>query len=228
MKLTLFDLDNTLLRGDSDYEWGQFLISVGAVDRAHYEAANKAFYEDYKEGRLDIQAFLAFALKPLTEWPQDRLLAWREEFVDTRIRPLITNEALDLVEEEKARADRLAIVTATNSFVTTPIAGLFGISTLIATEPALNSQGEFTGQIAGTPCFREGKITKVGEWLAREGLRLDQLAHSRFYSDSQNDLPLMKAVSEAIAVNPDPVLRAYAQQSGWPVLTLKPHDRHPA
>lgn len=220
MNLTLFDLDNTLIRGDSDYEWGQYLIGVGAVDRAQYEASNQQFYEDYKAGRLDIAAFLAFALKPLSEWPLEQLEAWRVEFMQIRIEPLVTEEALGLVEEEKARADRIAIVTATNRFVTQPIAERFGIDTLIATEPQRDALGRFTGRVSGTPCFREGKIAKVNEWLQKERKTLRHFQQSRFYSDSQNDLPLLKEVSEAIAVNPDPVLADYARKAGWPILHL--------
>lgn len=224
MILTLFDLDNTLLRGDSDYEWGQYLIQVGAVEREGYERANKAYYEDYKAGRLDIHDFLAFALKPLSEYPKAQLLEWRAAFVEDRIRPLITDEAIELVRIEKERADRIAIVTATNSFVTSPIAELFEIDHLIATEPERDAVGNFTGRVLGTPCFREGKITRVNDWLHQEGLSFDALSHSRFYSDSQNDLPLMEVVKEAVAVNPDPTLEAHATRLGWPILRLKPAE----
>ena len=160
MNLVLFDLDNTLLAGDSDYEWGQFLIAKGVVDRDHYEAKNRAFYEDYKAGRLDIHAFLAFALRPLATHPRAQLDAWRAEYVETRIQPMITPAARDLVKQHLDTADLVAVITATNRFVTAPIAAAFGIPHLIATDPE-EIDGRFTGEVAGTPCFREGKITRL-------------------------------------------------------------------
>ncbi len=220
MKLVLFDLDNTLLAGDSDYEWGQFLIHKGVVDGAHYEAKNQAFYEDYKAGRLDIYAFLAFALHPLATHTRAQLDAWHAEYMATRIRPMIPQAARDLVDRHLNDADLVAIITATNSFVTGPIAKEFGISHLIATDPE-EKDGRFTGEVAGTPCFREGKVVRLERFLEAHGTRLDCLDDSRFYSDSHNDLPLLEKVNHPVAVDPDPTLRARAMEKGWPVISLR-------
>ncbi len=220
MNLVLFDLDNTLLAGDSDYEWGQFLIAKGVVDGAHYEAKNRAFYEDYKAGRLDIYAFLAFALRPLATHPRAQLDAWHAEYLETRIRPMITQAARDLVKRHLDAADLVAIITATNSFVTAPIAREFGVQHLIATDPEQHG-GEFTGEVAGTPCFREGKVARLEQFLDHHGTRLDCLSSSRFYSDSLNDLPLLEKVQHPVAVDPDPTLRAHAEAHGWPVISLR-------
>jgi HAD superfamily hydrolase (TIGR01490 family) len=225
MNLVLFDLDNTLLAGDSDYEWGQFLIAKGAVDGAYYEARNKAFYEDYKAGRLDIHAFLAFALRPLATHPREQLDAWHAEYMATRIRPMITPAARELVKQRLAEADLVAVITATNSFVTGPIAKEFGIPHLIATDPE-EIDGRFTGKVAGTPCFREGKVTRLEHFLAAHGTRLDQLGNSWFYSDSHNDLPLLEQVQHPIAVDPDPTLHAHALARGWPVISLRDATPH--
>jgi HAD superfamily hydrolase (TIGR01490 family) len=226
MKLVLFDLDNTLLAGDSDYEWGQFLIAKGAVDGAHYEAKNRAFYEDYKAGRLDIYAFLAFALRPLATHPRAQLDAWHDEYMATRIRPMITQAARDLVKRHLDSADLVAVITATNSFVTAPIAREFGIPHLIATDPE-EVDGRFTGEVAGTPCFREGKVVRLEHFLEARGTTLERLETSWFYSDSHNDLPLLERVRHAVAVDPDPTLRAHAEQHGWPVISLR-EGRAPA
>jgi HAD superfamily hydrolase (TIGR01490 family) len=220
MRLVLFDLDNTLLAGDSDHEWGQFLIDRGIVDRAHYESRNHAFYEDYKAGRLDIYAFLNFALRPLATHSRAQLDSWHAEYLATRIQPMITQAARDLVNRHLADADLVAVITATNSFVTAPIAKAFGIPHLIATEPE-QIDGRYTGEVAGTPCFREGKVVKLEQFLAHHGTRLDCLTSSRFYSDSLNDLPLLEKVQHPVAVDPDPTLRAYAEAHGWPVISLR-------
>ena len=220
MKLVLFDLDNTLLAGDSDYEWGQFLIAKGAVDGHHYETKNKAFYEDYKAGRLDIYAFLAFALRPLATHTRAQLDAWRAEYVETRVKPMITQAARDLVRKHLQEADLVAVITATNSFVTGPIAKEFGIPHLIATDPE-EVDGRFTGEVAGTPCFREGKVARIEHFLEAHGTTLDRLDDSRFYSDSHNDLPLLERVRHPVAVDPDPFLLARAQEKGWPVISLR-------
>ena len=226
MKLVLFDLDNTLLAGDSDYEWGQFLIAKGVVDGAHYEAKNRAFYEDYKAGRLDIHAFLAFALRPLATHPREQLDAWHAEYLATRIRPMITLAARGLVNKHLDDADLVAIITATNSFVTRPIAREFGIPHLIATDPE-EIDGRFTGEVAGTPCFREGKVTRIEQFLEAHGTRLDQLESSWFYSDSHNDLPLLERVRHPVAVDPDPTLLAHAEAKGWPVISLRGSQAQP-
>ena len=220
MRLVLFDLDNTLLAGDSDYEWGQFLIERGVLDREHYEARNKAFYDDYKAGRLDIYAFLNFSLRPLATHSRAQLDAWHAEYMQTRIAPMITDAARALVDRHLQEADLVAIITATNSFITAPIARAFGVQHLIATEPE-QVDGRFTGEVAGTPCFREGKIARLEQFLEHHGTRLDCLTSSRFYSDSLNDLPLLEKVQHPVAVDPDPTLRAHALAHGWPILSLR-------
>lgn len=221
MKLVLFDLDNTLLAGDSDYEWGQFLIAKGAVDGPHYESKNRAFYEDYKAGTLDIYAFLAFALRPLATHARDQLDAWRAEYMETRIKPMITQAARNLVDQHRKDADLVAVITATNSFVTGPIAEEFGIPHLIATDPE-QRDGRYTGEVCGIPCFREGKVSRLELFLEAQGTRLDALDNSWFYSDSHNDLPLLEKVRHPVAVDPDPILRAHAEAHGWPVISLRP------
>jgi HAD superfamily hydrolase (TIGR01490 family) len=216
-RLVLFDLDNTLLAGDSDFEWAQFLIEQKVLDREVYEARNQLFYDQYKAGTLDIHEFLDFQLKPLSRHPRAQLDAWHREFMDSKIRPLIRAKARALVEGH--RADLCAVVTATNSFVTAPIARELGIPHLLATEPA-HRDGQFTGAVEGIPCFREGKVARLESWLAQRGASLDSFAESWFYSDSLNDLPLLERVSHPVAVDPDPTLRAHAQRKGWPILSL--------
>jgi HAD superfamily hydrolase (TIGR01490 family) len=220
MRLALFDLDNTLLAGDSDFEWAQFLIEQGVLDREVYEARNLEFYQQYREGTLDIHAFLDFQLKPLSRHPRAELDAWHLEFMRRKIRPIILPRARELVGRHLAAGDLCAIVTATNSFVTAPIAREFGIGHLLATEPE-QSDGEFTGGVEGIPCFREGKVARLQHWLAGRGLTLDAFSESRFYSDSLNDLPLLSRVSHPVAVDPDDTLRAHASREGWPVMSLR-------
>jgi HAD superfamily hydrolase (TIGR01490 family) len=220
MNLALFDLDNTLLACDSDYEWGQFLVDRGVLDRDTYEAHNAAFYEQYKAGTLDIHEFLGFALRPLAEHAPEELGRWHAEFMAARIRPAMGDPAKALVQRHLAEGDLCAVVTATNSFVTGPIAREFGVPHLVATEPE-QIAGRFTGRVAGIPCFREGKIARVETWLAGEGHRLRDFARSSFYSDSQNDLPLLERVTHPIAVDPDPKLAAVARARGWPAVSLR-------
>jgi HAD superfamily hydrolase (TIGR01490 family) len=226
VRLTLFDLDNTLIGGDSDYEWARYLIDVGALDQATYESRNLVFYEEYKAGTLDIFEFLEFALRPLRDHPIAQLEAWRADFVETRIVPLISARAEALVAREQARSALTAIVTATNSFVTAPIAAHFGIEHLIATDPERDADGRYTGAVAGQPSFREGKITRVDDWLAGLGKRWEHFDQTCFYSDSLNDLPLLQRVSEPIAVDPDPTLSRFAEQAGWPILSLRAAHRN--
>ena len=216
MALALFDLDNTLLAGDSDYLWGVFLGERGVVDPETYARENERFYQEYKEGRLDIHEFLAFSLGPLAENDPDRLRAWREEFLAEKIDPLITEDARLLVEMHRKRGDTLVVITATNSFVTAPIARRFGILNLIATEPEL-VDGRFTGRVDGIPCFRDGKVKKLRQWLENRDESLDD---AWFYSDSHNDLPLLELVSHPMAVDPDPTLETLAAERGWPILYL--------
>ncbi|MEI6720078.1 MAG: HAD family hydrolase [Betaproteobacteria bacterium] len=218
--LALFDLDNTLLAGDSDYEWGQFLIDRGVLDRDAYEVRNTAFFEQYKAGTLDIHAYLQFALEPLARHTPEDLARWHADFMDTRIRPMIGPQAQALVRRHLDAGDLCAVVTATNSFVTAPIAREFGIPHLIATEPE-RAGDRFTGRVAGTPCFKEGKITRVQDWLAGLGRPLEDFSLSTFYSDSQNDLPLLSLVKQPVAVDPDEKLAAEAARRGWPVISLR-------
>ena len=217
MPLAIFDLDHTLLDGDSDYAWGQFLIERGVVDRREYEAINDTFYAAYKAGTLDIYAFLRFALTPLAAHARAQLEAWHAEFMEEKIRPMILPAARQLVDAHRRRGDTLLIITATNRFITAPIARDFGIEHLLATDPA-EENGRFTGGVAGTPCFQAGKVTRLREWLKTTG---HTLTGSSFYSDSHNDLPLLKLVSTPIAVNPDPILEAEARRRGWRILDLR-------
>ncbi len=220
MELVLFDLDNTLLAGDSDFEWAQFLISKGVLDKEVYEARNQQFYDQYKAGTLDIFEFLDFQLKPLARHSRAQLDAWHQEFMDTRVRPMMTPKAQALVKQHLDSGAVVAIVTATNSFVTGPIARAFGIPHLVATIPA-QEDGAFTGKPRGTPAFKAGKIERVEAWLESLGLCWMSFARSSFYSDSHNDLPLMNKVGNPVAVDPDDTLRAHATAQGWPVISLR-------
>ena len=219
MELVLFDLDNTLLDGDSDYEWAQFLIEQGVFEREHYEQRNQAFFDQYKAGTLDIYAFLDFQLAPLAQYPRAQLDAWHAQFMELKILPMITAAARALVGQHLQHGHLCAIVTATNSFVTAPIAREFGVAHLVATEPE-QTGGQFTGKVSGTPCFREGKITRVDQWLAAQGRRWDDFPVSRFYSDSHNDLPLLERVTHPIAVRPDASLKQTALARGWDVIAF--------
>lgn len=219
MKLALFDLDNTLLAGDSDFEWAQFLIEKGVLDREVYEARNIQFYEQYRAGTLDIHEFLDFQLKPLSRHPRAQLDAWRDEYLRRKVLPMITRKSRDLVASHAA--DARAVVTATNSFVTRPIASEFGIENLVATDPAERPDGEFTGGVAGVPSFREGKVTRVEAWLADMGLGWSSFTETWFYSDSLNDLPLLSRVTHPVAVDPDETLKEHALSRGWPIISLR-------
>ncbi len=219
MHLALFDLDNTLLSGDSDYEWTQTLVSKGVLDRDTFEQRNLEFFEQYKAGVLNIYEFLDFQLQSLANNQRADLEVWHAEFMETRIRPMISKKARDLVKRHQDSGDLCALVTATNSFVTGPICREFGIPHLIATIPA-QENGEFTGKPRGLPSFREGKITRVEAWLESMGMYWSCFERSWFYSDSLNDLPLLAQVSDPIAVDPDSTLRAHAEASGWTILNL--------
>jgi HAD superfamily hydrolase (TIGR01490 family) len=219
-RLTLFDLDNTLIAGDSDYGWAQFLIEAGVVDAERYESRNAGFFADYKAGTLDIHAFLEFQLKPLAEHDASRLLAWRERFIAEKIVPMLLPDAKAVVDRRLAAGDLVAVVTATNSFVTRPIAELYGISHLVATELE-TIDGRFTGRAMGEPCFRAGKLSRVKEWLRTMDRNLGEFTESWFYSDSHNDLPLLSSVTHPVAVDPDPLLREHASARGWQVLTWR-------
>jgi HAD superfamily hydrolase (TIGR01490 family) len=224
MRLALFDLDNTLLAGDSDYEWGQFLVDQGVLERDEYEAQNRTYYEQYLAGNLDIHEFLGFALRPLAAHEPADLARWHADFMASRVRPMIGEPARALVRTHQRAGDLCAIITATNSFVTGPIAKEFGVEHLIATEPE-SRDGRFTGRVAGTPCFREGKVTRLNEWLAARGGRLGDFSESSLYSDSHNDLPLLERVTRPVAVDPDERLAAVARERDWPVMSLKSPTR---
>jgi HAD superfamily hydrolase (TIGR01490 family) len=220
LQLALFDLDNTLLAGDSDFQWGQFLIEQGLLNREEHLEKNLQFYEDYKAGKLDIYAFLEFQLKPLSQHPRSYLDELHTHYMQEKIAPMITDKARALVEKHRANGDLLMIITATNSFVTGPIAKVFGIDHLIGTLPE-EIDGQFTGRSTGVPSFQEGKITRLNSWLEARGQTLKDFDQSWFYSDSHNDLPLMKLVDKPVAVDPDPTLKAYAEGHGWPVISLR-------
>ncbi|HAF44492.1 MAG: phosphoserine phosphatase [Sideroxydans sp. GWF2_59_14] len=220
MNLALFDLDNTLLSGDSDFEWSQFLIEQGVLDRELFEAKNLAFYEQYKAGTLDIHEFLDFQLKPLSRHARKVLDEWHEEFMRRKVRPMMGDKARQLVAQHKTAGDVCVIITATNSFVTAPIAREFGIEHLIGTDPE-QKNGEFTGRVAGIPSFRDGKVTRMESWLAERGWNWASFAVTSFYSDSLNDLPLLSKVKNPVAVDPDETLRKHAQKQGWPIISLR-------
>ncbi len=220
MNLTLFDLDGTLLPGDSDHAFGEFLIRLGWADGDTHRRRNDAFFADYQAGCLDMGAYVDFATSPWRERSAEQLQQAMADFLAEVVQPMLHPAALDLVDGHRQAGDLLAIVTATNAVVTRPIAQLFGIDQLIATELAHDAQGRFTGAIEGTPAFREGKIERVQSWLAAQGRSLDDFDRSTFYSDSTNDLPLLERVSHPVATNPGPALERIAYQRGWPILRL--------
>jgi HAD superfamily hydrolase (TIGR01490 family) len=216
-RLALFDLDHTLLDGDSDVSWAEFLIEEGVLHPEEYHAKNQFFFERYKDGTLDIHEFLEFQLAPLARHRRAQLDEWHEEFMQRKVRPMIHARAADLIAQH--RDGLVALVTATNRFITAPIARELGIASLVATDIE-EVDGEFTGKPRGTPSFREGKVTRVQEWLAGLGHRLEDF-ESWFYSDSHNDLPLLERVTHPVAVDPDETLRARAAERGWPVISLR-------
>lgn len=218
--LALFDLDGTLIPRDSDHAFNEFVIELGWADGAAFKRRNDAFYEDYLAGRLDIAAYVEFATSPWRGRSEQELAEASARFVERVVRPMLLPQALGLVQKHLDAGDEVAVVTATNDFVTRPIARLFGVETLIATELERDGGGRVTGRIAGTPSFREGKVERVGQWLAQSGRGFASFARSIFYSDSTNDLPLLERVSEPVATNPGPALERIAQQRGWPVLKL--------
>lgn len=217
MSLAIFDLDNTLLGGDSDYLWGRFLVEQGIVDAAHYERENQRFYDEYKAGQLDIHEFLRFSLAPLAAHDPDTLKAWRRRFMEEKIRPIMLPEAGELLARHRQQGDYLLIITATNRFVTGPIAEALGVDDMLATEPAMKN-GRYTGEVSGIPCFRQGKVARLEKWLADNGMNLED---SWFYSDSHNDLPLLELVTHPVAVDADETLSEHAIQKGWPQLSLR-------
>jgi HAD superfamily hydrolase (TIGR01490 family) len=216
-RLALFDLDDTLLAGDSDYQWGQMLVEIGVLDRIMYEARNLEFYERYKAGVLDLGEYLAFQLEPLASHSRSQLDLWHAQFMTSKVLPMIRPGARGLID--RYRGDVEVIITATNRFVTGPIADALGVTNLLATELE-EVDGRFTGRELGTPCFREGKVTRLDEWLAARGERLSDYDESWFYTDSINDLPLLQKVTNPCAAHPDERLRAHAEAHGWPIVSL--------
>lgn len=221
MSLALFDLDNTLLGGDSDYLWGRFLVEQGIVDGVNYERENLRFYKEYVAGTLDIYEFLRFQLRPLTQYDIDILHRWREQYLARMIDPIILPAARALLEEHRREGDTLVIITATNRFITGPIAERLGVAHLLATEPEMEN-GRYTGRVTGTPCFREGKVVQLRHWLEQQE---ETLEGSWFYSDSHNDLPLLEMVSHPVAVDPDKTLALHAEKAGWRIISLRSEAR---
>lgn len=217
MALAIFDLDNTLLGGDSDHAWGEFISSRGLVEAKTYRARNDAFAEAYAAGTLDIEEYLNFALELLGQHHDDQLDAWHAEFMTSSIDPIILPAALDLIDKHRQAGDTPMIITATNRFVTAPIARKLGIDILLATE-CERADGRYTGRTTDVPCFREGKVARLQRWLEENG---ESLAGSYFYSDSQNDLPLLRMVDHPVAVDPDDTLHAHALAHAWPVISLR-------
>ncbi len=217
MSLAIFDLDNTLIADDSDYLWGQFLVDQGIVDKNHYESANAKFYDDYKQGTLDIVEFLRFSLQPLADNDPDQLYQWRAQFIEEAIKPLMLKSAQQLIDKHKNRGDTLMVITATNRFVTEPIVQLYGIENLLATTPEF-IDGRYTGGFNGLPCFREGKVKLLEAWLESSS---ETMQGSWFYSDSHNDLPLLKLVDHPVAVDPDEKLAEFASAASWPIISLR-------
>ena len=217
MAFALFDLDNTLLADDSDFLWGCFLVDKGLVDKTTYDEANKRFYDDYKKGTLDIFEFLAFSLKPLTQIPREKLTELHKEFMQKHIIPVMTQKGLAQVQQHRDKGDITVIITATNRFVTAPIAEAFQVDDLIATDPEI-IDGRYTGKVAGTPCFQEGKITRLNQWLENTS---HDLENSTFYSDSHNDLALLEVVTTPVAVDPDDQLKARAIEKKWQIRSFR-------
>ena len=219
MRLALFDLDHTLLPLDSDYAWGEFSLQIGWTDPATFKARNDAFYADYQAGVLDIHDYVRFATEAVRLKGAEAAQLAHQQFMREVIQPAIKPVALDLIQQHQALGDHVMIVTATNEFVTRPIAEALGVSELIAVELARDAQGWITGDIAGTPSFKEGKVARVAQWLASKGLDWPEV-HITFYSDSVNDLPLLEMAQTPVATNPDARLRQLATDRGWRILEL--------
>ncbi|WP_445011772.1 HAD family hydrolase [Vreelandella stevensii] len=217
MSLAIFDLDNTLLSIDSDHAWGEFLVEQGAVDPVAYREANERFLADYNAGTLDMMAFLALALKPLADNSPEQLAAWHQQFMASKIEPHILPKAEELLARHRTKGDTLLIITATNRFITGPIAERLGVDDLIAVDPEM-VDGRYTGRVAGVPSFREGKVTRLEAWLEDKDCTLDD---AWFYSDSHNDLPLLEVVDNPVAVDPDDTLRQVAEARHWRIMSLR-------
>ncbi|MCG8316412.1 MAG: HAD-IB family hydrolase [Pseudomonadales bacterium] len=217
MTLAIFDLDNTLLDGDSDHAWGEFLIQAGIVDEVSYKEANDAFYEDYKRGELDIFAYLEFALAPLTQFTMEQLHSLHSRFMDTVVGNMLQPKATALLQQHRDQGHFLMIITATNLFVTGPIAKALGVDEILATNPEIKDN-RYTGKVAGTPCYQHGKVARLDTWLNEHK---QNLTDSYFYSDSINDLPLLKKVDNPVAVDPCPSLEKVAREKNWPIISLR-------
>lgn len=217
MSLAIFDLDNTLLGGDSDHSWGEFMVESQIVDEISFKQSNDQFYEDYKAGCLDIEAYVAFALAPLRQMSEEQRIDFQAKFLEQKIKPLMLPKAMELIEKHRVAGDTLMIITATNRIITAPIAKLLGIDILMATDPEI-IDGEITGKIAGIPCFQDGKVKRLAKWLENSD---ENLEGSFFYSDSFNDIPLLEQVSYPYAVDPDEKLEKHALSRGWPVISLR-------
>jgi HAD superfamily hydrolase (TIGR01490 family) len=217
MALAIFDLDNTLIAGDSDHAWGQFLVTQGLVDSENFRMANDRFYEEYKAGTLNIEAYLEFSLKPLTQHSLTELHKLHAKFMQTCIEPMMLPKAKELLEQHRAQGDFLLIITATNGFVTRPIADYLGVDDILTTDPEIINE-RYTGKYIGTPTFQQGKVIRLNEWLLEKQKSLD---HAYFYSDSINDLPLLEKVPNPIAVDPDERLEKIAIERGWKILSLR-------
>ena len=217
MSLAIFDLDNTLLSIDSDHAWGEFLVEQGAVDPVAYREANERFLADYNAGTLDMAAFLEMALKPLTENTPEQLAAWHQQFMASKIEPHILPKAEELLARHRTKGDTLLIITATNRFITGPIAERLGVDDLIAVEPEM-VDGRYTGRVDGVPSYREGKVIRLQAWLEAQDLTMDG---AWFYSDSHNDLPLLEKVDHPVAVDPDDTLRQVAEERNWRIMSLR-------
>lgn len=217
MTLALFDLDKTLLEGDSDFEWGEFLVSKNLVDKKEYAKANIYFYEEYQRGTLDIVEYSAFSFKPYTTRSQEELDALHKEFMQTSIIPIVRTQSQKTIDQHKNQGDTVILITATNTFIGKPIAEYFGIKHILATQPKI-IDGKYTTEIEGTPCFQEGKVTRLNEWMKENN---ESLNGSYFYSDSINDLALLEAVDTPIVVDPDEHLKKIARERNWPNISLK-------
>ncbi len=223
MMLAIFDLDHTLLDGDSDHLWGEFLVRMGALDADRFRRESARFTRDYNAGSLNAADYYRFALSALTEHPVERLLSWRERYLEECVRPRVAEGAFDLLASHRAAGHTLMIITATSHFLTEPIAHFLGVDVLLATEPEMLN-GCFTGLVQGIPCLREGKVQRLEEWLSETD---EQLAESWFYSDSNNDLPLLERVDHPVTVHPDPILKTHARRRGWPIVNIRGQSSYP-
>lgn len=217
MTLAIFDLDNTLLGGDSDTSWGEFLCRQGHVDQADHARMHDKYYQDYLAGTLDILEFLRFQLHILGQHDMETLYQWRDQYLEEMITPLLLPRARELVEQHRDLGHQLLIITATNRFITEPVARMFGIDELIATEPEI-SDGRYTGNVTGTPSFAHGKVIRLQEWLVGKD---ETLKGSWFYSDSHNDIPLLELVENPVAVDPDKTLKNEALKRSWKIISLR-------